>query len=176
MKRLILVMFLLAVSGPSMVWADVSVAPNQAKLEINGAVCAYCAYGMQKALSKMECVDRSQGHKGVESDIENQIITIHLKSGGKLDLQEMSRRIRKGGYEPRVFHVRAKGRAVTEGGRRFLVAANNEKIYELTGDAAGQLKADTTYELQLRVDEEAIKALPQTNLPVAQVNTVIEEE
>ncbi len=159
------------------VWASaVQVAPNQAKLEINGAVCAYCSFGMQKGLSKMGCIDQSQGHKGVESDIENQIITIHLKEGEDVNLQEMSKTIRKSGYEPRVFHMRVKGQSVDEGDRKFIVNDDQEKLYELTGDKAQQLVQNQTYELQLFVNEQSIKALKKNTIPLAEVNTIIEGE
>ena len=66
MKRLLSVLAIYILSCTPAFASVVSVSPNQAKLEINGAVCAYCAYGMQKGLSKMDCIDQSQGHKGIE--------------------------------------------------------------------------------------------------------------
>jgi hypothetical protein len=176
MKRFILFLTIFSLISFKSFAADVQVAPNQAKLEINGAVCAYCAYGMQKGLSKMGCVDQSQGHKGVESDIENQIITIHLKEGEKVDLKEMTEKIRKSGYEPRAFHMRVKGQSIVEGDRKFITNEGNEKLYELTGDLAKNLASNQGYDLQLLIEETSIKTLKDNQPPLAQVHTILEGE
>lgn len=156
--------------------AEIQVAPNQAKLEINGAVCAYCAYGMQKGLSKMGCVDTSQGHKGVESDIENQIVTIHLKEGEKVDLKEMAEKIRKSGYEPRTFHMRVKGQSILEGDKMYVTDVNNEKLYELRGLTADKLVRNKSYDLQLLIGEDAISALKSNVPPVAEIHSIVGAE
>lgn len=176
MKRLFSLIIMLTLLSPPVSADAVSVQPNQAKLEIYGAVCAFCAYGVQKALSKMDAIDRSQGHKGVDTDIENQIITIHLVQGKSIDLQMVSKKIRKGGYEPRTFHMRATGQAVVDNGRRYLLNQHNDRIYELTGSVAENLRLNEVYDLQLLIDEAAIKRLKDNSLPVAQVNTVIQGE
>ena len=174
MKRLLSLLIVLTIGGFPASAAELSVPLNQAKLEINGAVCAFCAYGVQKSLSKMEAIDRTQGHKGVEADIENQIITIYLVQGKTIDLHAVSKKIRKGGYEPRAFHLRVTGQIVEDNGRRYLLNQDNNRMYELTGSQAENLRPNEVYDLQLLIDESAIKQLKDNNLPVAQVNTIIQ--
>lgn len=176
MKRIILFLIIVMFSGRLVLAAEVNVPPNQAKLEINGAVCAYCAYGMQKVLSKMGCVDASQGHNGVESDIENQIVTIYLKEDEVMNLKEMADSIKKSGYEPRRFHLRATGSAIKEGQQRFLINSSHEKLFELSGAMADRLKTQINYDLQLTISEEAIKALKVDHPPLAEVHTIIKGE
>ncbi|MFT5387490.1 MAG: hypothetical protein ACI9E5_000618 [Candidatus Omnitrophota bacterium] len=176
MRQFILALTILTFFSSSVLAANVQVEPNQAKLEINGAVCAYCAYGMQKGLSKMGCVDKSQGHNGIESDIENQIITIYLNEGDKIDLKAMADQIQKSGYEPRNFHMRVEGQSIVEGDKKFITDANNVKLYELIGATASKLENKENYDLQLLISEEAIKSLKNDEPPLAEVYAIVEGE
>ena len=175
MKRVILLLMIFMLGAYPVFAGDIQVPPNQAKLEINGAVCAYCAYGMQKSLSKFEYIDKSQANKGVESDNENQIITLYLKEGQSIDLNDACTAIKKGGYEPRTFHLRVAGSPVKDGDKMFLTDSNNERLFELVGDQASQLK-NQNYDLQLLIDEVSIGQLKSGQPPMAQVQSIIEGE
>ena len=98
----------------------------------------------RKVFSKQSWIDREQGHKGVVTDIENQIITLYLKDGEQVDLKEAYQSIRKGGYEPRTFHLRVQGLAVKEENKFFLQNNNGEALYELVGDKVAQLENESS--------------------------------
>ncbi len=47
----------------------VLVEPGQAVVQVDGIVCSFCAYGAEKALSKLDCVDSSKFGDGVLVDL-----------------------------------------------------------------------------------------------------------
>ncbi len=155
---------------------QITVQKNQAKLEINGAVCPYCAYGMQKSLRKQKFVDKKQASKGIEVDVDNQMITLYIKDGFDMDLNDVYKAIKKGGYEPRVFHLRVSGQTETDGTQTFLTNAEGKRMFELIGDKVNHLDNQQTHELQLLIDEMELAALKKNPLPKAHIHTIIQGE
>ncbi len=79
--------------------APVEVQANQAVIQVNGIVCSFCAYGTEKNLSKLTFLDKSQfGNNGVLIDIETHRVTLALQPDQQLNLPEVYRAIKKGGY------------------------------------------------------------------------------
>ena len=56
----------------------VVVEENQAVVQVNGVVCSFCAYGAEKALSKLDCLDKAEFGNGVLIDIETHRITLAM--------------------------------------------------------------------------------------------------
>lgn len=155
---------------------QITVDRNQAKLEINGAVCPFCAYGMQKSLRKQKFVDKNQASKGIEVDVDNQMITLYIKDGHNIDLNDVYKAIKKGGYEPRIFHLRVSGQTETDGAQTFLTNADGKRMFELIGDNVNQLGNQQMHELQLLIDEIELAGLKQNPLPKAHIHTIIQGE
>ena len=79
---------------------DVELKPNEIIVQVSGVVCSFCAYGLQKKLSKLPFVDQSKFKNGILVNIENQRVTIAIKSGEKVDIDILKQTIKSGGYEP----------------------------------------------------------------------------
>jgi len=51
---------------------------NQTVVQVNGIVCSFCAYGVQKSLSKLDCLDEAEFGDGVLIDIETHRVTLAI--------------------------------------------------------------------------------------------------
>ncbi|MDX1517170.1 MAG: heavy-metal-associated domain-containing protein [Woeseiaceae bacterium] len=69
-------------------------------VDVNGIVCDFCAYGVAKKVSKLPFIDNSRFDNGVDVDIENQIVTVAVRDGEKLDQDKLFSAIRSAGYDP----------------------------------------------------------------------------
>jgi hypothetical protein len=133
----------------------VSVDPNRVVIQVNGMVCSFCAYGVEKSLSKLKVLDSSQfGGDGVHLDIDHHLVTLALQPGEVLPLEDARKRIRKGGYDPVRFHLRADGALVLEGDAWTLRGAQNFVL--VPGEL--ELSPGTSVVLELRVEAADIGA------------------
>ena len=73
---------------------------QQLVLDVDGVVCSFCSYGLQKKLKGMSYVDGSFYKDGVHVDIEKQQVTLALKHGVDVDIEAAFAAIRDGGYRP----------------------------------------------------------------------------
>ena len=88
------------------VGAPASVLSGEAVIIVHGIVCSFCSQGVVRNLSKLPFIDKSKYTKGVKVEIEDQKVTIAIKSGSTLDLDQVFESILKGGYEPVEAYVR----------------------------------------------------------------------
>lgn len=72
----------------SPVWAAESV-----KATVNGMVCAFCAQGIEKRLSKLPAT------KAVFVDLKNKVVAVEAKDGQKLDGKVITAEITDAGYD-----------------------------------------------------------------------------
>jgi mercuric ion binding protein len=86
MKKIIiaLVMSIAAIS---------SMAANSVKVTVNGMVCAFCAQGIEKRISKMGAT------KDVFVDLKKKTVAIEAKDGQVLDAKAISAEIVDAGYD-----------------------------------------------------------------------------
>jgi len=86
MKKIIfaLVMSIAAIS---------SMAANSVKVTVNGMVCAFCAQGIEKRISKMDAT------KAVFVDLKKKTVAIEAKEGQTLDAKAISAEIVDAGYD-----------------------------------------------------------------------------
>jgi len=116
MKRIIslIIMSALIFNPFAVVFADndIFVDQDQIKIKINGIVCSFCAFGVYKNLSKLRSLDPTQFKKGVHIDINAQIITLAIDDSQSLNLNEVYKSIKKGGYEPVEFYIPLNGKTV----------------------------------------------------------------
>lgn len=79
-------------------------------VNVNGIVCEFCSLGVTKKVSKLPFIDRTKYDKGVKVEIQNQMVTIAVKDGSKLDVDALFSAIESGGYNPvKVFELEADG-------------------------------------------------------------------
>ena len=69
-------------------WAATSI-----KVTVNGMVCAFCAQGIEKRLSKLPAA------KAVYVDLKEKVVAVEAKEGQTLDGQVISDEIRDAGYD-----------------------------------------------------------------------------
>lgn len=79
-------------------------------VHVNGMVCEFCSLGVSKKVSRLPFIDRSRFDKGVQVDIENQMVTIAVKPDTKLDIDALFKAIESGGYKPvEIFEITPEG-------------------------------------------------------------------
>ncbi len=76
------------------------------KITVNGMVCAFCAQGIEKRLSKLPAV------QSVFVDLKSKIVAIDTKEGMKLDPQALTFEITEAGYD--VVKMEASQQSVAE--------------------------------------------------------------
>ena len=70
-----------------------SMAANTVKVTVNGMVCAFCAQGIEKRISKMGAT------KDVFVDLKKKTVAIEAKEGQTLDAKAISAEIVDAGYD-----------------------------------------------------------------------------
>lgn len=70
-----------------------SMAANSVKVTVNGMVCAFCAQGIEKRISKMGAT------KEVFVDLKKKTVAIEAKDGQTLDAKAISAEIVDAGYD-----------------------------------------------------------------------------
>jgi copper chaperone CopZ len=68
-------------------------ATESIKASVNGMVCAFCAQGIEKRLSKMPAT------KAVFVDLKKKIVAVEAKEGQTLDGKAISHEIKEAGYD-----------------------------------------------------------------------------
>jgi copper chaperone CopZ len=94
--------------GPTLSYDEsMIVEPGKAVIQVQGLVCKVCAAKAKKALNKLDFIN------SVDVDLKNQLITIDLKDGEKIDLDAVSKEIKAKGFNPYLaYSVDADGRTV----------------------------------------------------------------
>jgi len=103
-------------------------------------VCSFCAYGLEKALAKLDVVDTSQGQKGVLVDIDHQRLYVALKPASRIDFADIVQRIVGAGYEPVRFYFRLFGEieeTSDEDGRRVVAGRDPVLTVSFSGASLG---------------------------------------
>jgi copper chaperone CopZ len=67
-------------------------APRTIQMEVNGLVCAFCAHGIQKALSKHAAAGE------VFVDLEDRLVAVELKDGGDISDADLDAALTDAGY------------------------------------------------------------------------------
>ena len=70
-----------------------SFAATSIKATVNGMVCAFCAQGIEKRLSKLPAA------KAVFVDLREKVVAVEAKDGQTLDSQVISEEIKDAGYD-----------------------------------------------------------------------------
>ncbi|MBL4799600.1 MAG: hypothetical protein JKY50_19525 [Oleispira sp.] len=113
----------------------VTVERNQAVIQVKGVVCSFCAYGTEKALSKLSFLDKSQfGNDGVLMNIHTHRITLALQPGQKLNVAQVYDAIIKGGYDPTAVYVNLHGQVQQSGNSYLLTNPENGQVFDITGN------------------------------------------
>jgi len=122
---------------------------DQVKVKVKGVVCSFCAYGVEKNLSKLTFLDKTQfGSDGVLIDISTQFITLAMTSGKQFDLEQIYDAIQRGGYDPVTTYMNLTGKVKKDGERYFLTQSDTGQVFNLAGQATNSLSNGKTYTIQ----------------------------
>lgn len=66
--------------------------PRTIRMEVNGLVCAFCAHGIQKALSKHAAAGE------VFVDLEDRLVAVELKDGADISDADLGAALTDAGY------------------------------------------------------------------------------
>ncbi len=144
----------------------VLVEPHEAVVQVNGIVCSFCAYGAEKSLAQLDCVDKSKFGNGVLVDINAHRITLALASGRDLPVGEVYQRIKKAGYDPVTIHMRLSGEIERRGSAVLLRSSESGQLFSLLGAGLEDLSDGEVVDIQAHLDAEEIPALKEDE-PVA---------
>jgi copper chaperone CopZ len=89
MKRIFITLTTLALS----LAGTAALATTSVKATVNGMVCAFCAQGIEKRLSKMPAT------KAVFVDLQRKVVAVEAKEGQKLDEKAITVEITDAGYD-----------------------------------------------------------------------------
>jgi copper chaperone CopZ len=81
-------------------------AATSVKATVNGMVCAFCAQGIEKTISKMDAT------KAVFVDLKSKVVLVEAKEGKALDQKAISAAIVDAGYD--VVRMEASTQSVDE--------------------------------------------------------------
>jgi copper chaperone CopZ len=73
--------------------ALIAQAESSVKATVNGMVCAFCAQGIEKRLTKMPAT------QSVYVDLQKKIVAVEAKAGQKLDEKAITAEITDAGYD-----------------------------------------------------------------------------
>ena len=91
---------------------EVEVGQKDLVFEVKGLVCSFCAYGLQKGMSKLKFVDKKKYTKGVYTDITHQFVKVGLKKDKKPNIDKALIAIQDAGYEVLKSYVNPTGKAL----------------------------------------------------------------
>jgi copper chaperone CopZ len=73
--------------------SSASLAATSVKATVNGMVCAFCAQGIEKRLSKLPAT------KAVYVDLKQKVVAVEAKEGQTLDSKTITAEITDAGYD-----------------------------------------------------------------------------
>jgi copper chaperone CopZ len=142
----ILVLFIRLASGE----------PAEVQVKLDGLVCAFCAYNLEKKLKRIESVE------DLKILVDAGLAEFKIKEGKSIDVDEIKKAVKDGGFTPREMLITLKGKIEEFGGRMNLrigddsfILKYNEILKEIITSEKAQDKIVTVTGL---VQEERIKS------------------
>ena len=110
---------------------------SQVTVKVDGLACAFCAYGLQKGLKRVE------GVRDVKVYVDAGKAELQFKKGVPAGLEEIAPTVKKAGYTPAEIRIEATGRLVDWNGRPALaIDGSGEKLLLNGSDALKRLRQD----------------------------------
>lgn len=108
------------ISGASI---NASAQVETATVKLDGLSCAFCAYGLEKRLKKVEGVEK------VEIKVDQGTANLTLKKGKTLSIEAVEKAVKDGGFTPREISLTVTGRLIERYGRTVLAIPDGEEIF-----------------------------------------------
>lgn len=153
--------------------APVLLEENQVVVQVNGVVCSFCAYGAEKALSKLDCLDKAEFGNGVLIDINTHRITLALRPGEKIPLREIYQRIKKAGYDPITIHLRSRGTLERSGEKLLLRDAKSGQVFSIVGGEIAGVEDHADVTVQAHLATSQIPELSESDFVEVSIDRLI---
>ena len=174
MKLQIIIAAMLLVAN--MAFADdspVLLEENQTVVQVNGVVCSFCAYGAEKALSKLDSLDNSEFGNGVLIDIETHRITLAMRPGEIIPFRDIYQRIKKAGYDPITLYVRSEGTLERSGEKLLLRDAKSGQVFSIVGGEIAGVADKATVNVQVQMAASQIPELGEDDVVEVTIDRLI---
>lgn len=135
---------------------------NHLVIDVNGIVCSFCAYGLEKALGKLSAIDASLYGNGVLVEIESQRVSLALLAERAIDFADIFERIKDAGYDPVRFYFNLAGTAAQAGGKWVVTGTNPGQRFTISNSSASvqQGKFMSTVYVDASVAKVAVGSAP----------------
>ena len=94
-------------------------------VRVDGLACPFCAYGLEKRLSKVE------GVQDVKIFVDEGRAELEARQDGFVDLEEVEPAVRKAGFTPRIIKVEVTGQVIDWNGEPALLVAGSQDRFLL---------------------------------------------
>ncbi|MEM1222238.1 MAG: heavy-metal-associated domain-containing protein [Verrucomicrobiota bacterium] len=74
--------------------------PQYKSIFVKGLICSSCGIGLRIHLNRVDGIDRKQLNRGVDMNIDTQLVTIAIEEGKSIDMSKVNKAIYKAGYDP----------------------------------------------------------------------------
>lgn len=134
-----------------------SAEPAKVQVKLDGLVCTFCAYNLEKKLKRVEAVE------DLKILVNAGLAELTIKEGKSIDIDGIKKAVKDGGFTPREIFVTLKGRIEKTDGQMILrvdkvsdvfILKNNEILKDIITSEKAQDKIVTITGL---VQEERIR-------------------
>jgi len=140
---------------------------------VYGLICESCAYGLRLKFKQLKSVDTKRLAKGIKLDVYNQLLTIALKPGSQIGVNEIYRAILEAGYEPKTLFMMDSVESVLAD-NAFTLAGSQGIRFELADSSQADLM-EHGRERKLLVVAPAVSAERVETLKAYLVDTIHED-
>ncbi|MDC0918059.1 heavy metal-associated domain-containing protein [Candidatus Marinimicrobia bacterium] len=113
MKKYILIVIILFASVLYSQDLDLNVEKDEIVLEVNGMVCAMCAFGVQEGLSELSFLNNKKFKAdGIEVDLDTQMIYIPIDVSKTIDELEAIQIVKDAGYDTVFIYTNFDGKSI----------------------------------------------------------------
>lgn len=113
MKKYILIVIMLFASVLYSQDLDLNVEKDEIVLEVNGMVCAMCAFGIQEGLSELSFLNNKKFKAdGIEVDLDTQMIYIPIDVSKTIDELEAIQIVKDAGYDTVFIYTNFDGKSI----------------------------------------------------------------
>ena len=124
MKKYILIVIVLFASVLYSQDLDLNVEKDEIVLEVNGMVCAMCAFGVQEGLSELSFLNNKKFKAdGIEVDLDTQMIYIPIDVSKTIDELEAIQIVKDAGYDTVFIYTNFDGTSIKKKTAPQLVAS-----------------------------------------------------
>ena len=102
-----------------------SAEPTKVQVKLDGLVCTFCAYNLEKKLKRVESVE------GLKILVNADMAALKMKEGKSIDIDGLKKAVKDGGFTPREILITLKGRIEKIDGRMTLRVDNVSDIFIL---------------------------------------------